>query len=120
MRARRHSIRWRWASCRFTRHLTAVTCPSVVGHELYGPDERLLARGAHGELTDGDLKLPEHPGQLLHAERDDFVHPMWLSSQLPNCQAEPLPHTFAGARRCNSNSGFWEPRHQPLGFSCML
>jgi 23S rRNA pseudouridine1911/1915/1917 synthase len=56
-------------------HLAALGCP-VVGDKLYGPDERLLARAADGELTEEDLILLEHPRQLLHAERYDFVHPM--------------------------------------------
>jgi 23S rRNA pseudouridine1911/1915/1917 synthase len=56
-------------------HLAALGCP-VVGDKLYGPDERLLARAADGELTEADLELLEHPRQLLHAERYDFVHPM--------------------------------------------
>jgi len=56
-------------------HLAALGCP-VVGDKLYGPDERLLARAADGELTDADYRLLEHPRQLLHAERYDFTHPM--------------------------------------------
>lgn len=56
-------------------HLAALGCP-VVGDKLYGPDERLLARAADGELTAEDLELLEHPRQLLHAERYDFVHPL--------------------------------------------
>jgi 23S rRNA pseudouridine1911/1915/1917 synthase len=56
-------------------HLAALGCP-VVGDKLYGPDERLLARAADGELTEEDLVLLEHPRQLLHAERYDFSHPM--------------------------------------------
>jgi len=56
-------------------HLSALGCP-VVGDKLYGPDERLLARAADGELSDEDLQLLEHPRQLLHAERYDFTHPM--------------------------------------------
>jgi 23S rRNA pseudouridine1911/1915/1917 synthase len=56
-------------------HLSALGCP-VVGDKLYGPDERLLARAADGELTDEDLRLLEHPRQLLHAERYHFLHPM--------------------------------------------
>src|SRR6187402_1829788 len=56
-------------------HLAALGCP-VVGDKLYGPDERMLARAADGELTEEDLLLLEHPRQLLHAERYDFLHPM--------------------------------------------
>jgi 23S rRNA pseudouridine1911/1915/1917 synthase len=60
-------------------HLAALGCP-VVGDKLYGPDERLLARAADGELTPADLELLEHPRQLLHAERYDFTHPMTKSA----------------------------------------
>lgn len=56
-------------------HLSALGCP-VVGDKLYGPDERLLARAADGELTEEDMRLLEHPRQLLHAERYDLTHPM--------------------------------------------
>jgi 23S rRNA pseudouridine1911/1915/1917 synthase len=68
-------------------HLAALGCP-VVGDKLYGPDERLLARAADGELTDDDLKLLEHPRQLLHAERYDFTHPM---TRQPLSLVAPLP-----------------------------
>jgi 23S rRNA pseudouridine1911/1915/1917 synthase len=68
-------------------HLAALGCP-VVGDKLYGPDERMLARAADGELTDEDLKLLEHPRQLLHAERYDFTHPMTLQ---PLSLQAPLP-----------------------------
>jgi 23S rRNA pseudouridine1911/1915/1917 synthase len=68
-------------------HLAALGCP-VVGDKLYGPDERLLARAADGELTDADLELLEHPRQLLHAERYDFVHPM---TQVASSLVAPLP-----------------------------
>ena len=56
-------------------HLSAVGCP-IVGDKLYGADDRMLARAADGELTEEDLLLLEHPRQLLHAERYDFLHPM--------------------------------------------
>jgi 23S rRNA pseudouridine1911/1915/1917 synthase len=68
-------------------HLAALGCP-VVGDKLYGPDERLLARAADGELTAADLELLEHPRQLLHAERYDFVHPM---TQVAASLWAPLP-----------------------------
>jgi 23S rRNA pseudouridine1911/1915/1917 synthase len=68
-------------------HLSAMGCP-VVGDKLYGPDERLLARAADGELTEADLALLEHPRQLLHAERYDFVHPM---TRAPLGLVAPLP-----------------------------
>jgi 23S rRNA pseudouridine1911/1915/1917 synthase len=68
-------------------HLAALGAP-VVGDKLYGPDERLLARAADGELTAQDLELLEHPRQLLHAERYDLVHPM---TGAPLTLVAPLP-----------------------------
>jgi 23S rRNA pseudouridine1911/1915/1917 synthase len=76
-------------------HLSALGCP-VVGDKLYGPDERLLARAADGELSADDLKLLEHPRQLLHAERYDFLHPM---TQVELSLVAPLPPDLIG---------FWE------------
>jgi 23S rRNA pseudouridine1911/1915/1917 synthase len=78
-------------------HLAALGCP-VVGDKLYGPDERLLARAADGELTEEDLRLLEHPRQLLHAERYDFLHPM---TQGELSLAAPLPEDLRE---------FWEAR----------
>jgi 23S rRNA pseudouridine1911/1915/1917 synthase len=78
-------------------HLAALGCP-VVGDKLYGPDERMLARAADGELTEEDLLLLEHPRQLLHAERYDFVHPM---TQAPLALVAPLPQDLRE---------FWEAR----------
>jgi 23S rRNA pseudouridine1911/1915/1917 synthase len=78
-------------------HLAALGCP-VVGDKLYGPDERLLARAADGELTEDDLQLLEHPRQLLHAERYDFVHPV---TGEPLSLVAPLPRDLAS---------FWESR----------
>ncbi len=78
-------------------HLAALGC-SVVGDKLYGPDERMLARAADGELTDEDLRLLEHPRQLLHAERYDFTHPM---TQAPLSLSAPLPQDL---------QAFWEAR----------
>jgi 23S rRNA pseudouridine1911/1915/1917 synthase len=56
-------------------HLAALGCP-VVGDKLYGPDERLLARSADGELTDEDHALLELPRHALHAHRYALTHPM--------------------------------------------
>jgi 23S rRNA pseudouridine1911/1915/1917 synthase len=78
-------------------HLAALGCP-VVGDKLYGPDERMLARAADGELTDEDLLLLEHPRQLLHAERYDFTHPM---TGEPLSLVAPLPGDLRQ---------FWEAR----------
>lgn len=54
-------------------HLSAVGCP-VVGDKLYGPDERLLARAADGELTEADRGRLELPRQALHAHRYRLSH----------------------------------------------
>jgi 23S rRNA-/tRNA-specific pseudouridylate synthase len=70
----------------------------VVGDKLYGPDERLLARAADGELTEEDWQRLEHPRQLLHAERYDFIHPM---TQAPLALLAPLPQDL---------QMFWEAR----------
>lgn len=78
-------------------HLSALGCP-VVGDKLYGPDERMLARAADGELTEEDLVLLEHPRQLLHAERYDFTHPMTGG---PLALIAPLPQDL---------QSFWESR----------
>lgn len=48
---------------------------AVVGDKLYGPNERLLARAADGELTEADLELLELPRQALHAHRYELPHP---------------------------------------------
>lgn len=54
-------------------HLAARGTP-VVGDKLYGPDERLHARGADGRLSEEDLELLEHPRQALHAYRYRLHH----------------------------------------------
>jgi 23S rRNA pseudouridine1911/1915/1917 synthase len=54
-------------------HLAASGCP-VVGDKLYGPDDRLLARGADGELTDEDRRRLELPRHALHAWRYRLEH----------------------------------------------
>jgi 23S rRNA pseudouridine1911/1915/1917 synthase len=56
-------------------HLAALGCP-VVGDKLYGPDERLLARAADGELTDEDRELLVLPRHALHAHRYTLTHPL--------------------------------------------
>ncbi|MCC6217462.1 MAG: RluA family pseudouridine synthase [Polyangiaceae bacterium] len=56
-------------------HLAALGTP-VVGDKLYGPDERLLARAADGELTSDDLARLELPRHALHAHRYRLRHPL--------------------------------------------
>jgi 23S rRNA pseudouridine1911/1915/1917 synthase len=47
-----------------------------VGDKLYGPDDRLLARAADGELTAEDLQTLELPRHALHATRYRLQHPL--------------------------------------------
>jgi 23S rRNA pseudouridine1911/1915/1917 synthase len=54
-------------------HLAGVGCP-VVGDKLYGPDERLLARAADGDLSAEDLQRLELPRHALHAHRYVLPH----------------------------------------------
>jgi 23S rRNA pseudouridine1911/1915/1917 synthase len=54
-------------------HLAAMGTP-VVGDKLYGPDDRLHARGADGVLTPEDRALLEMPRQALHAYRYELAH----------------------------------------------
>ncbi|HSC89191.1 MAG TPA: RluA family pseudouridine synthase [Polyangiaceae bacterium] len=54
-------------------HLASVGTP-VVGDKLYGPDERLLARSADGELSEEDERLLELPRHALHAHRYRVNH----------------------------------------------
>jgi 23S rRNA pseudouridine1911/1915/1917 synthase len=68
-------------------HLAAIGCP-VVGDKLYGPDERMLARAADGELTADDLALLELPRHALHAHRYAFEHPLTRGRLELTC---PLP-----------------------------
>jgi 23S rRNA pseudouridine1911/1915/1917 synthase len=56
-------------------HLAAQGCP-VVGDKLYGPDDRLLARAADGELSEADRTLLELPRHALHAARYRLRHPI--------------------------------------------
>jgi 23S rRNA pseudouridine1911/1915/1917 synthase len=54
-------------------HLAALGHP-LVGDKLYGPDERMLARAADGELSALDLALLELPRHALHAHRYRLRH----------------------------------------------
>jgi 23S rRNA pseudouridine1911/1915/1917 synthase len=56
-------------------HLASLGTP-VVGDKLYGPDERLFARAADGELTADDLTMLELPRHALHAARLALNHPI--------------------------------------------
>lgn len=72
-------------------HLAAVGCP-VVGDKLYGPDDRMLARAADGELTDADRERLELPHHALHAHRYQLPHA--ITGQALDLEA-PLPDTLA-------------------------
>jgi 23S rRNA pseudouridine1911/1915/1917 synthase len=72
-------------------HLSGVGCP-VVGDKLYGPDERMLARAADGELTAEDLALLELPRHALHAHRYALEHPL---TRVPLDLRTPLPTDLA-------------------------
>lgn len=54
-------------------HLAAVGS-AIVGDKLYGPDDRMLARSADGELTDADRLRLELPRHALHAHRYTLPH----------------------------------------------
>jgi 23S rRNA pseudouridine1911/1915/1917 synthase len=54
----------------------AMSGHPLVGDKLYGPDERLLARAADGELTAEDLELLELPRHALHAHCYRLRHPL--------------------------------------------
>lgn len=54
-------------------HMAALGHP-LVGDKLYGPDERLLARAADGELSAEDIALLEIPRHALHAHRYRLRH----------------------------------------------
>ena len=56
-------------------HLASIGAP-IVGDKLYGPDERLFARSADGEMTDADHVVLEHPRHALHAARLALTHPI--------------------------------------------
>lgn len=69
-------------------HLATVGAP-VVGDRLYGPDERLHARGADGKLSQEDLDLLELPRQALHAWKYELPHaltwkPLAFEADLPS------------------------------------
>jgi 23S rRNA pseudouridine1911/1915/1917 synthase len=86
-------------------HLSALGCP-VVGDKLYGPDERMLARAADGQLTDDDLELLELPRHALHAHRYALRHPVTLE---PLDLTSPLPADLAEFWRFAKTEGAGTP-----------
>jgi 23S rRNA pseudouridine1911/1915/1917 synthase len=97
-----------WVACRLLTgrqhqirvHLAAVGCP-VVGDKLYGPDDRMLARAADGELTDDDRERLELPHHALHAERYRLPHA--ITGEPLDLRA-PLPETL---------TDFWAEKDGP-------
>jgi 23S rRNA pseudouridine1911/1915/1917 synthase len=84
-------------------HLSARGYP-VVGDKLYGPDDRLLARGADGELTEDDLRRLELPRHALHAWRYRLEHA--ITGELLELRS-PLPPDLVAFWQ--SVSGFQPP-----------
>lgn len=76
-------------------HLTTVGA-TIVGDKLYGPDERMFARCADGELTDDDRAALELPRHALHAARLALPHPITGARLVVEA---PLPADLAA---------FWE------------
>ncbi len=72
-------------------HLAHLGCP-VVGDKLYGPDDRMLARSADGELDDDDLARLELPRHALHAHRYRITHA--FSGEVLEVES-PLPGDLA-------------------------
>lgn len=78
-------------------HLSATGTP-IVGDKLYGPDERMLARAADGELSEADLARLELPRHALHAHRYRLTHALTGEELLLE---SPLPADLAA---------FWRAR----------
>ncbi len=72
-------------------HLLGLDAP-IVGDKLYGPDDRMFARSADGELTEEDGEALEIPRHALHAARMAFNHP--ISGERVSIFA-PLPNDLA-------------------------
>jgi 23S rRNA pseudouridine1911/1915/1917 synthase len=76
-------------------HLAHLGTP-IVGDKLYGPDDRMFAREADGELTEEDAAKLELPRHALHAARLELAHP--ITGEALAIEA-PLPDDL---------SEFWE------------
>ncbi len=72
-------------------HLASLGAP-VLGDKLYGPDERMFARSADGELTADDVEALELPRHALHAARLAMAHP--ITGARLDIEA-PLPEDIA-------------------------
>ncbi len=87
-------------------HLAHVGCP-IVGDKLYGPDEKLLARGADRELTEDDLLELELPRHALHAAEYRVLHP-FSGEQLEF--SSPLPRDLQEFWR--TKGGLWNAENE--------
>lgn len=72
-------------------HLASLGTP-VVGDKLYGPDERIFARAADGQLTPEDLEMLEMDRHALHATRLALAHPITGASLVVDA---PLPRDMS-------------------------
>lgn len=88
-------------------HLAHVGTP-IVGDKLYGPDERLLARGADRELTEDDIEALELPRHALHAAVYRLNHVFTGENEVFTA---PLPHDLRDFWR--SKGGILPPDFGP-------
>jgi 23S rRNA pseudouridine1911/1915/1917 synthase len=72
-------------------HLASLGAP-VVGDKLYGPDDRVFARAADGQLTPEDAARLELPRHALHASRLSLLHPI---ERTPLAFESPMPDDMA-------------------------
>jgi 23S rRNA pseudouridine1911/1915/1917 synthase len=94
-------------------HLASLGA-AVVGDKLYGPDERVFARAADGELTAEDLRMLEMARHALHAERLELAHPITgdllvVEAPLPRDMAEFWASLRAPAELCPSPADRAQP-----------
>jgi 23S rRNA pseudouridine1911/1915/1917 synthase len=86
-------------------HLASIGTP-VVGDRLYGPDERLHARGADKLLTAADLEVLELPRQALHAWTYELPHAItWQRLRFEAALPADLAEFWQAKRQLHSSSG---------------
>jgi 23S rRNA pseudouridine1911/1915/1917 synthase len=98
-------------------HLAHLGCP-VVGDKLYGPDDRLLARAADGELTEADLQRLELPRHALHASRYRLAHP--LSGAQLDLIAPLAPDLASFWRKVSGSEAAAAPKLQGEGHQALV